>query len=75
MAACSAPPPPAPPGSHKEGHSFDGVLPDFPEEEDEWNPSTCLMDLRPCGKKLKVGTVLGCAYVSYMRKTGCLNMR
>ena len=74
MAACSAPPPPPPPPPGKEDPGLGGGPPDFPDDDDE-DPTECLMDLRPCGKKKKDGTMVGCGYVSYMRKTFCLNVR
>jgi len=46
--------------------------PDFSSDDDEEEGDTdkVLLDLRPC--LVKWG---GCGYKSYMRKTGCLNLR
>lgn len=46
---------------------------DDDEDEEDLDPSKCLLDLRTCKHKDKHHP--GCGFKSYMRKTGCLNLR
>ena len=65
MAAASAPPPPPPP-PWRDVERKGGAPPPPDDDDEEDDTNMCLMDLRICKH---------CRFVSYMRKTGCLNMR